>query len=166
MVHTVSSALINAISIDNAGNWALANNSNWTSGLTSNTKYTIQVKLSGTLLGNTVNGAGDTSEVTIDTTIADAPVGTHTVAISNDAGVLDNDRITNDSAVKGVEFQQYCCLCNVGGGGEGREGGRQRKRQLRERRKRRGSEVEKEGATVGSAEVREEEGRRRSSLWL
>ncbi|CAC9556417.1 hypothetical protein, partial [uncultured Gammaproteobacteria bacterium] len=100
VVHTVSSALINAISIDNTGNWTLANNSNWTSGLTSNTKYTIQVKLSGTLLGNTVNGAGDTSEVTIDTTIADAPVGTHTVAISNDAGVLDNDRITNDSAVK------------------------------------------------------------------
>ncbi|CAC9550098.1 hypothetical protein, partial [uncultured Gammaproteobacteria bacterium] len=29
-----------------------------------------------------------------------APAGTHTVAISNDAGVLDNDRITNDSAVK------------------------------------------------------------------
>jgi hypothetical protein len=100
VVHTVSSALINAISIDNAGNWTLANNSNWTSGLNSNAKYTIQVKLSGTLLGNTVNGSGDTSEVTIDTTIADAPVGTHTVAISNDAGVLDNDRITNDSVVK------------------------------------------------------------------
>ncbi|CAC9560221.1 hypothetical protein, partial [uncultured Gammaproteobacteria bacterium] len=100
MVHTVSSALINAISIDNAGNWTLANNSNWTSGLNSNAKYTIQVKLSGTLLGNTVNGSGDASEVTIDTTIADAPVGMHTVAISNDAGILDNDRITNDSAVK------------------------------------------------------------------
>ena len=40
VVHTVSSALINAISIDNTGNWTLANNSNWTSGLTSNTKYT------------------------------------------------------------------------------------------------------------------------------
>ncbi|CAC9951962.1 hypothetical protein, partial [uncultured Gammaproteobacteria bacterium] len=100
VVHTVSSALINAISIDNAGNWTLANNSNWTSGLNSNAKYTIQVKLSGTLLGNTVNGSGDASEVTIDTTIADAPVGMHTVAISNDAGILDNDRITNDSAVK------------------------------------------------------------------
>jgi hypothetical protein len=33
------------------------------------------------LLGNTVNGSGDTSEVTIDTTIADAPVGMHTVAL-------------------------------------------------------------------------------------
>jgi hypothetical protein len=99
-VHTVSNTLINAISIDNAGNWTLANNSDWTSGLNSNTKYIIQVKLSSTLLGNTVNGSGDTSEITIDTTIADAPVGSHTVAISNDAGVLDNDRITNDSAVK------------------------------------------------------------------
>ena len=47
-----------------------------------------------------MNGSGDTSEVTIDTTITGAPAGTHTVAISNDAGVLDNDRITNDSAVK------------------------------------------------------------------
>ena len=47
-----------------------------------------------------MNGAGDTSEVTIDTTIADAPVGTHTVAISNDTGILANDLITNDSVVK------------------------------------------------------------------
>ncbi|CAC9587725.1 hypothetical protein, partial [uncultured Gammaproteobacteria bacterium] len=78
----------------------MANNSNWTSGLNSNTKYAIQVKLSGTLLGNTVNGSGDTSEVTIDTTIVDAPVGTHTVAISNDTGILANDLITNDSVVK------------------------------------------------------------------
>ena len=81
VVHMVSSALISAIIIDNAGNWALANNSNWTSGLNSNTKYAIQVKLSGTLLGNTVNGSGDTSEVTIDTTITGAPAGTHTVLL-------------------------------------------------------------------------------------
>jgi hypothetical protein len=47
-----------------------------------------------------VNGSGDTSEVTIDTTIVGAPVGMHTVAISNDASVLDNDRITNDTAVQ------------------------------------------------------------------
>jgi hypothetical protein len=51
-------------------------------------------------LGNTVNGSGHTSEITIDTTIAEAPVGTHTVAISHDAGVLGNERITNDSSVK------------------------------------------------------------------
>jgi hypothetical protein len=28
------------------------------------------------------------------------PAGTHTVAISNDTGILANDRITNDSVVK------------------------------------------------------------------
>ncbi|CAC9539534.1 hypothetical protein, partial [uncultured Gammaproteobacteria bacterium] len=60
----------------------------------------MQVKLSGTLLGHIVNDSGETSEVTIDTTITNAPVGTHTVAISNDAGILGNDRITNDSVVK------------------------------------------------------------------
>ncbi len=82
-----SRALINAISIDNAGNWTLAKDSDWTSGLNRNTRYVIQVKLSGTLLGNTVNGTGDTSEVTIDTTITKMPAGTHTVAISNDTGI-------------------------------------------------------------------------------
>jgi hypothetical protein len=47
-----------------------------------------------------VNDSGEASEVTIDTTITNAPVGTHNVAISNDAGILGNDRITNDSVVK------------------------------------------------------------------
>ncbi|CAC9543711.1 hypothetical protein, partial [uncultured Gammaproteobacteria bacterium] len=60
----------------------------------------MQVKLSGTLLGHIVNDSGETSEVTIDTTITNAPVGTHTVAISNDTGILASDRITNDSVVK------------------------------------------------------------------
>jgi hypothetical protein len=45
-VHTVSNTLINAISIDNAGNWTLANNSDWTSGLNSNTKYAPYLLLS------------------------------------------------------------------------------------------------------------------------
>jgi hypothetical protein len=52
------------------------------------------------LLGHIVNDSGETSEVTIDTTITNAPVGTHTVAISNDTGILASDRITNDSVVK------------------------------------------------------------------
>jgi hypothetical protein len=47
-----------------------------------------------------VNGSGDTSEVTIDTTITNMPAGTHTVAISNDTGILASDRITNDNVVK------------------------------------------------------------------
>jgi hypothetical protein len=72
----------------------VANDSDWTSGLNRNARYVIQVKLSGNLLGNTVNGSGDTSEVTIDTTITNMPAGTHTVAISNDTGILASDRIT------------------------------------------------------------------------
>ncbi|OJA03753.1 hypothetical protein, partial [Bathymodiolus thermophilus thioautotrophic gill symbiont] len=56
--------------------------------------------LSGTLLGNAMSGLGQTSSVTIDNTIIGTLAGTHTVTISNDAGILDNDRITNDSAVK------------------------------------------------------------------
>ncbi|OJA03702.1 hypothetical protein BGC33_00110, partial [Bathymodiolus thermophilus thioautotrophic gill symbiont] len=47
-----------------------------------------------------MNGLGQTSSVTIDNTITATLAGTHTVAISNDTGILDNDRITNDSAVK------------------------------------------------------------------
>jgi hypothetical protein len=64
------------------------------------TKYTIQVKLSGTLLGHIVNDSVETSEVTTGTTITKMPAGTHTVPISNDTGILASDRITNDSVVK------------------------------------------------------------------
>ncbi|OJA03172.1 hypothetical protein, partial [Bathymodiolus thermophilus thioautotrophic gill symbiont] len=94
----------NAISIDTDGNWTLVNDASWTSALDSDKTYIVQVALSGTLLGNVVNGLGQTLSVIIDNTIvgtlAGTLAGTHTVTISNDTGILDNDRITNDSAVK------------------------------------------------------------------
>ncbi|CAB5500793.1 beta strand repeat-containing protein, partial [Bathymodiolus thermophilus thioautotrophic gill symbiont] len=98
--HIVGDALKNAISIDTDGNWTLVNDASWTSALDSDKAYIVQVTLSGTLSGNAMNGLGQTSSVTIDNTITGTLAGTHTVTISNDAGILDNDRITNDSAVK------------------------------------------------------------------
>ncbi|CAB5505069.1 Ig-like domain-containing protein, partial [Bathymodiolus thermophilus thioautotrophic gill symbiont] len=98
--HIVGDALKNAISIDTDGNWTLVNDASWTSVLDSDKAYIVQVTLSGTLLGNAMNGLGQTSSVTIDNTIIGTLTGTHTVTISNDAGILDNDRITNDSVVK------------------------------------------------------------------
>ncbi|OJA03403.1 Ig-like domain-containing protein, partial [Bathymodiolus thermophilus thioautotrophic gill symbiont] len=98
--HIVSDALKNAISIDTDGNWTLVNDASWTSALDSDKAYIVQVTLSGTLLGNAMSGLSQASIVTIDDTITSTLAGTHTVTISNDAGILDNDRITNDSAVK------------------------------------------------------------------
>ncbi|OJA03694.1 hypothetical protein, partial [Bathymodiolus thermophilus thioautotrophic gill symbiont] len=67
----------------------------WTSALDSDKAYIVQVTLSGTLLGNAMSGLSQASIVIIDDTITSTLAGTHTVAISNDAGTLGNDRITN-----------------------------------------------------------------------